>query len=306
MNIREWALVTFTILAQMSVGSFVVLGFVHFFAVRKAGSEEADRLSDRVLLAIGGVLILAMIASLLHLGNPTNAYRAVTNFGSSWLSREITFLVSFMIVGGAFALMQWRKIASFAVLNVVAWIAALLGLGLVYSMSSIYMLDTQPTWNSLATPIGFFTTTILLGLLAIGSALAANYAYVRRKYPECADVQCNLLRNVVRWISLASVVFLGVEFVMIPMYLGTLVTGGSVAASGVSMMVTGFSLVLIFRLVLAFLGAGVFTLFLFQTATQPGREKMLGYLVYSAFALVLIAEVLGRFLFYATQSQIGI
>jgi anaerobic dimethyl sulfoxide reductase subunit C (anchor subunit) len=306
MNIREWALVIFSILAQMSVGSFVVLGFVHFYAARKAGNEEADRLSDRTLLAIGGVLILGMIASLLHLGNPTNAYRAVTNIGSSWLSREITFLVAFMITGGAFALMQWRKIASFAVRNVIAWIAALLGLGLVFSMSNIYLLEIQTTWNSLATPISFFTTTLLLGLLTIGSALVANYAYMRRKYPECADVQCGLLRDVVRWISLASVVFLGVEFVVIPLYLGSLVAGGSVAASGVSIMVNGLSLVLVFRLVLAFLGAGVFALFLYQTATRPGAEQMLGYLVYAAFALVLISEVLGRFLFYATRSQIGI
>ena len=43
MNTHDWALVAFTILAQMSVGSFVVLGIVYFFAARSAGSEEADR-----------------------------------------------------------------------------------------------------------------------------------------------------------------------------------------------------------------------------------------------------------------------
>ena len=32
----------------------------------------------------------------------------------------------------------------------------------------------------------------------------------------------------------------------------------------------------------------------------------MGNLIYAAFALVLVAEVLGRFLFYATQVQIGI
>ena len=52
MNVREWALITFSILAQLSVGSFLVLGVVHFFAARKSGEEEADRLSDRALLAI--------------------------------------------------------------------------------------------------------------------------------------------------------------------------------------------------------------------------------------------------------------
>lgn len=87
MDMREWALVAFTILAQMAVGSFLVLGVVHFLAQRKAGEAEADRLSDRALLAIGPVLVLGMIASLLHLGTPLSAYRAVTNVGTSWLSR---------------------------------------------------------------------------------------------------------------------------------------------------------------------------------------------------------------------------
>ena len=65
MNAREWALIVFTVLTQMSVGSFLVLGVVHFFAARKAGMEEADRLSDRALLSIVVVLALAMLASYL-------------------------------------------------------------------------------------------------------------------------------------------------------------------------------------------------------------------------------------------------
>ena len=110
MSIREWALILFTILGQMSVGAFLVLGLVHFFAERKAGTAEADRLSDRALLAIGPVLVLGMLASLFHLGNPLNAYRAVANVGTSWLSREILSGVIFAVLGGLFAIMQWRKI----------------------------------------------------------------------------------------------------------------------------------------------------------------------------------------------------
>ena len=117
MDVREWALITFTILAQMSVGSFIVLGAIHYFVVQKSGTKQADELSDRALLAIGPVLALGMAASLLHLGNPLNAYKAVTNLGSSWLSREILFGVLFAVVGALFALMQWRKISSLACLR---------------------------------------------------------------------------------------------------------------------------------------------------------------------------------------------
>ncbi len=112
MDTQEWALVIFTILMQMAVGSFLVLGIVYFFASRKHGAEEANRLSDRALWAIGPVLALGMLASLFHLGTPLKAYTAVSNFGSSWISSEILFTVIFLVLGGIFAIMQWRKIGT--------------------------------------------------------------------------------------------------------------------------------------------------------------------------------------------------
>ena len=162
MNARDWALITFTILVQMSVGSMWVLGMAHYFAARKHGAEEADRLSDRALLALVPVIALAFLASLLHLGNPFSSYRAVTNLGSSWLSREIFFGVIFAVLAFLFAFLQWRKIGSFALRNVIAWLAAVDGLVLVFSMSNVYLLQSQPAWNSWATPVSFFATTFLL------------------------------------------------------------------------------------------------------------------------------------------------
>jgi len=144
MNTQEWALIIFTILSQMAVGSFLVLGVVHTYARRKAGDEAADMLSDRALLVIGPVLILAMIASLFHLGSPLIAPRAVVNLGSSWLSREILFGVLFVVVGGLFALMQWRKVGSFGLRSVIAWIAALIGVVFIISMTMVYMIPAQP------------------------------------------------------------------------------------------------------------------------------------------------------------------
>lgn len=306
MEIRELALVTFTILTQMSVGAFLTLGLIHFFVARKAGMEQADQMSDRALLAIGPVIVLATIVSLLHLGNPLNAPRAIANLDTSWLSREILSTVLFVLLGGVFALMQWRKISTFAVRNVIAWIATLVGLVLVYSMSQIYMLEAQPAWNSLATPISFFATTLLLGLLAIGAALVTNYAYVQRQDPECAAEQCVLLRDTVRWIALTAVFVLGVELVVAPIYLASLSAGSSAAQESARVMIQDFGALLALRLVLAFIGVGVFGFFLYQNAMSPGREKIMGNLVYAAFALALVAEVLGRFLFYATQVRVGI
>jgi anaerobic dimethyl sulfoxide reductase subunit C (anchor subunit) len=304
MNVREWALITFSIIAQMSVGSFLVLGIVHFFAARKAGEEQASQLSDRALLAIGPVLVLGLLASLLHLGNPLNAYRAISNLGTSWLSREIFSGVVFAGLGGLFAIMQWRKIASFQVRNLVALAAGAVGLVLVYSMSMVYMLPAEPGWNVATTPFSFFTTTFLLGVLAMGAAFVANYAYIQRKNSAELETQLALLHSAMKWIAIASIVLLGAEFIILPVNIALLAGGAGAAA--VPMLVGSYGVVFSLRLVLVFLGAGVLGVFLFQAALNPGREQALANLAYGAFALVLVGEVLGRFLFYVTQIRIAL
>ena len=306
MDIRDWALISFTILAQMSVGAFLVLGVVHFLAARQAGEAEANRLSDRALLAIGPVIVLSLIVSLFHLGNPINAARAITNLSTSWLSREVLSSTLFAAVGAVFAFMQWRKIATFATRNAVAWLAALIGLLAVFSMSQVYNLPVQPAWNTLATPISFFATTLLLGSLAMGAAFAANYAYLQRAEPGAAGTQGALLRGALRWIAVSAIVLLVVELVTAPLQLAYL-AGGSPAAAASAALITGqYVVIFALRLVLVLAGAAVLAVFVYRNALSAGREKMLGYLTYLTFGLVLIGEVLGRFLFYAAHVKIGL
>ena len=306
MNVPELALVAFTICAQMSVGAFIFLGIFHFWAARRAGEAEADRLADRALLAIGLLLVLGLIASLGHLGNPLNAYLAILNVKLSWLSREILFGVLFAGLGFLFAIMQWRKIGSAQLRSILAVITALVGIGLVFSMSKAYSLPTMPSWNSFFTPLTFFVTTFLLGALAIGAAFAATYGWLRRKADACADAQCTLLRDALRWIAVISIVLLGFEFVATPLRLGLWASGGAEAAQSAMAIVTTHRWIFILRLVLVFLGVAILGVFMFQNASSPGRERIASNLAYGAFVLVLAAEVLGRFLFYASAVKIGI
>lgn len=306
MNVHDWALIAFTILVQMSVGAMWVLLVARLFASRKHGVEAADRLSDRALLALVPVIALAFLASLFHLGNPFSAYRAVTNLGTSWLSREILFGVIFAVLATVYAFMQWRKIGSNGLRNVIAWLAALVGLALVYSMSRVYMLESQPAWNSWATPISFFATAFLLGALAMGAAFVANYNYLQRSQPGSADEQRILMRETLRWVALAAVILLGVQLVVLPIYVAALASGSTTGLASVKLMSGSYGWILALRVLLAFLGAGVFGLFLYQNAMSAGKEKMLGTMVSLAFIVVLTAEVLGRVLFYVSHVRIGI
>ncbi len=306
MNIQEWALVAFTILAQMSVGAFWVLGAVHLYSKRKAGEEEADRLSDRALIVIGPLLVLGLLASLIHLGDPLNAFKAVSNISTSWLSREILFGVLFAVFGGLFAIMQWRKIGSFGLRTTIAVIAALIGLFLIISMSMVYMLPTQPAWNTVATPVGFFPTALLLGALAMGVAFAANYLYLKREDPEGNKVQRELLRASLRGIAVTSIVLLAIQLVIAPLYIATLSTGVPAAQASADLLINEYGTAFVIRLILSVLGAGLFALLLYQGATGKTKASTLANLAYVAFGIVLLSELLGRFLFYSIQVTVGI
>lgn len=306
MRIQDFALITFTILMQLSVGAFVVLAFARLYATRKANVGEADRLSDRALYWILPVVVLGLLASLLHLGDPLGAYRAVNNFGTSWLSREITFGVGFTVLAVVFAFLQWRKILSVGLRNLIVWITALVGLALIYSMGNVYLLEAQPAWNTWVTPVSFFITTFLLGTMAVGAVFVATYASIKRREPEHAKTQLGLVRDVVRWIAITAVVLLGIQVVILPFYLATLGTGPAAAVDTAALLVGPLGWALILRVGLVFLGAGVVGMFLYQNAQSSGKESVLGNLAYTSFVLVLAAEVIGRYLFYAAHVKIGI
>jgi anaerobic dimethyl sulfoxide reductase subunit C (anchor subunit) len=299
MSNETWALIAFTTLTQMSVGSFLILGIVHLFAARKEGVEQADLLTDRALIGIVVALGLGFIASLFHLGDPIGATRAINNFGTSWLSREITFGVTFAVIAFIFIIMQWRKTASPTIRNIIAIIAGLVGLAFVFSMSNVYMLETQLAWNTPLTPISFYATTFLLGSLAVAAALVINNRIVRQRDPDCEEVQCDLMREVIKWIAIASVLLLGVELVVGAVQAVYLSSLGQLNFLG------DYGVLFTVRLVLVFIGAGVFGLFLYQNTGSAETTTTLSSFALAAFGFVLVAEVMNRFLFYATQVQVG-
>jgi anaerobic dimethyl sulfoxide reductase subunit B (iron-sulfur subunit) len=147
----ERSLIAFTILAQMAVGATWFLSLLQPF--------------NRIALGVIAIIMLAgLLASLLHLGKPLNAWRALRNVRSSWLSREVwcaalftASLVGLMITGGAGA-----------------WLADVIGFALIISMAQVYRLRTVPEWNRWTTPALFFITTLLLGSVFCGALMAVG------------------------------------------------------------------------------------------------------------------------------------
>jgi anaerobic dimethyl sulfoxide reductase subunit C (anchor subunit) len=313
MHVHELPLVAFTVLSQMAVGAFVVLGVVHTAARRRHDVATVDRLSDPALLAIGPVMVAGLAASVVHLGNPGNALNVLGNLGSSWLSREVLLGCAFTGLGAAFAVCQLRRWFTPALRQALAAVTAVVGIGLVAATAQVYLIPTVPAWDSWATPVAFGATTVLLGTLAVALAFVATPLVRRRRAadpaPEPDPAVDALVRGTLRWAGLVALAVVAVQLVAMPLWLLELATatdGTAVASAGaLSALTVGGGFWIAARLVLAVLGAGVLGLFLRRLAVA-GSERLLLATAGSALLLALVAEVLGRFLFFSSYTRVGI
>ena len=317
MNTHELPMIIFTVLGQMSVGAFVVLGVVQVFAARRFGAAAVDKVTDPALYAIGPALVLGLGASMLHMNDVMNTLNVFRHLGSSWLSREIVCGVVFAGLGFVFAAAQYRKWGSVRLRQWLAALTAVVGLGLVTSMSMIYYtLVTVPAWHTWATPVQFFTTTFLLGTLAVGAALTGAMMWRRHRAAIApvttdrhapgvvADVAqtSELLLVCLKGVGVSAVALLGVEFLIIPLSISSMSAAGGVAAQSAAVFTGGW---FIARLVLVFAGAGLVAVNLFRYATTHANPRTLAVLAGSAFLLVLAGELIGRSLFYDSMLRIG-
>jgi anaerobic dimethyl sulfoxide reductase subunit C (anchor subunit) len=181
-----------------------------------------------------------------------------------------------------------------------------IGLVQTYAMAMVYMIRTQPAWNTPATPVTFFVTSLLLGVLAVAVALLVNYNVIQKKDAMVADKQLDLLRSALQGIAITAIILLGIEFLVLPVYMAYLATQGTAALESLGMMTGDYGTTLVIRLLFVFVGAGLLATYLYRNASTAGKEKTVAALVYSAFVLVLAGEVMGRFLFYATHVGIGL
>jgi DMSO reductase iron-sulfur subunit len=167
---NELPLVIFTVLVQMAVGAFIVLGAFTGWVTDSFGG-----LSFAPLLATGIIFAIGVLASLLHLGSPLRAYRALFHLRTSWLSREILSVGLFGVGWAVFCGLLYSLPTFTSLLWGIYGLAALAGLALIYCMARVYRLSSLPAWNNRMTSATFYLTAGLLGLLLSAALLAPGF-----------------------------------------------------------------------------------------------------------------------------------
>ena len=153
-----WSIIFFTTISGLGFGlaAWLVLGFVNL-----ANPAELIVVGFVVIALIGS----GLVSSTFHLGHPERAWRALSQWRSSWLSREgvlAVFALAGLLAWGWYQthvgpVPEWARVA-----------LALLMAVTVYATSMIYAsLRTVARWHNPLTPLCYLLFAAAGGLLAV-------------------------------------------------------------------------------------------------------------------------------------------
>ena len=306
MNLREWALPVYTILMQLSVGSLAVLWTIRAVFLPKYGEDEMERMMRNPVAIILITILAAMIGSFFHLSRPYFSFLAILNFDRSWLSREVFFTI---LMFGSVTLL-WYLQANVAhhtrLKTLLGWAGVVFGLSATYSMTHCYLIPTQASWNTLFTVTSFYSSILMSGVSASISMIMLDLQYSQIRNPGNIENRTEIIRRSFPVLALVvSIVFVSI-LAQYGFLFRTLNAGDPTAQASLQLYQGLYRPLLIFRLAAGLVG--VIWLWIAVVRILRGKLQMenYGFNAYAAFLWIMIGEVLGRFLFYATHVRLGL
>lgn len=163
-----FSVIFFTTASGAGYGMLTILGLAYLSQV--VPDDKAFG-----LFAIGIALVLittGLLSSTFHLGHPERAWRALSQWRSSWLSREgvlaiLTYIPALVFAVGWLLLESNNKFYAVAAL-----LMSLLSLFTVYSTAMIYAsLRTIHAWSNHWVPVVYLSLAVMTGLILVNALL---------------------------------------------------------------------------------------------------------------------------------------
>jgi formate dehydrogenase iron-sulfur subunit len=197
-------LVAMLVLTQVAVGALVA----HLAAgwLLQDASLSGERRATAVLAAVTGIVALG--ASVLHLGRPQYAWRAVIGLRHSWLSREVVAFGCFGPLSVGYAVLVWGDGWTPPwLVDTVRVLATVTGAAGVACSVLVYAVTGRRWWRLRRTGPSFLATTAVGGLaamLAMATLADRDAGELGRVLPDLATA-----------LAVASAVMLATEGVVI-------------------------------------------------------------------------------------------
>jgi DMSO reductase anchor subunit len=154
-NEEYGSLTAFTALSPLAVGGLV--GLLLAVGIRM---ENGIDWAAMIVLVTG---ILALVASLFHLGRPWRAPLALLRLATSWLSREVILFGLFLLTLACYTLLPIIGLGSLARI-IFGFAAVIFGLAGTIATGETYRLRARPSWDQWLAVVSF-----PLGALSAGS-----------------------------------------------------------------------------------------------------------------------------------------
>ncbi|NEX45733.1 dimethyl sulfoxide reductase anchor subunit family protein [Pseudotabrizicola algicola] len=161
------SVIIFTVLSGMGLGYLALLATAHDYTGAAAFWHWAFAYA---LATIG------LAASAFHLGNPQRAWRAFTQWRSSWLSREAWGAVLTLLAFAPLALSDWLGLG---LPRGFGWVGAVLAMATVIATGMIYaQIRAVPRWHHWSVPLLYLAYALAGGCLLAGFRMPAILALV--------------------------------------------------------------------------------------------------------------------------------
>jgi anaerobic dimethyl sulfoxide reductase subunit C (anchor subunit) len=273
---------------------------------RRYGDALTAPVVARLLPVLFVTAAIAIGGAHFHLSKPFLSFLAVLNVRTSWLSREVLFTMLFVGGLGLLVLMNEGARQRPRLYTALGWLTITCGFASVLCMGYIYLMPTQPAWNSPLTILSFYTTTLLLGVAAMTALLLMDLKVTEVRAPESVAERSRIMRRVLFWFAAGTLLLAVVVFALNLAQLARLRHGGPLTQISLELLLGVYQPLLWLRVGL--LAAGVAWL-LGAAGLLAWRRKRVVELVvpvYMACLLVLVGEILARFLFYAAHVRTGL
>ena len=189
------SIIFFTVISGTGYGIFIGLLFNILFM------EISYSLNYKLFISLVSFLmiVLGLLSSTLHLGHPERAWRAFSQWKSSWLSREglVSVITFFPMV--LFYYFWINNINGYVFLLTILCIFSLLT---IFCTGQMYAtLKTIPSWNnSLVTPIYIFNGITVGSLFVYSINFYFNYSTFLYEKFIIITIILNLLLKISYWI----------------------------------------------------------------------------------------------------------
>ena len=232
---------------------------------------------------------------------------AMRNIRTSWLSREIFFNVLFFLLSFLLLVLILFIDGRYRLKVALGWIAIAVGFATVYCMARIYLLPTQISWNSPATILSYYGSTFLLGTPSLIVILLMDIRYSEARDPGGTSLRVQVVTKAVIGLTVATILATIWIFVLDLVRISSLVKmEHDVAKTSLELLLELYQPILVLRFGLLILGAGWLVINICHIFRRKQDIKGMIGPAYLACLLIIVAEILERFLFYATHVRIGI